>query len=163
MSVSITYPKLKLAAQLREAGGQSVADSLEAADANLEALRPTALDELRTAVAAAAAAFQRLPDGFDAEALQGLYAIAARAVGIGAVSGAPGADAALVSLCDLLDRLANKTRWDREAIGVHVRTLQLLAWQGDVLDEAATQHVLDGLRKVSARYADPPAVAAAAG
>jgi len=44
-----------------------------------------------------------------------------------------------------------------------VRTLQLLAWQGDVLDEAATQHVLDGLRKVSARYADPPAVAAAAG
>jgi len=160
MSVTITYPKMKLAAQLREAGGQTVADSLAAADTNLEALRPTCLDELRSAVAAAAAAFQRLPDAFDAEALKELYGIAARAVGIGVVSGAPGADVALVSLCDLLDRLANSGRRDREAIGVHVQTLQLLAWQGDVLDAAATQRLLDGLRKVSARYAEPAAAAA---
>jgi len=160
MSVTISYPKLKLAAQLREAGGQTVAESLVAAGANLEALRPACLDELRGVVANLAAASQRLADTFNAEALEELYGIAARAVGVGAVSGAPGADVALVSLCDLLDRLANSGRWDSKAIEVHVRTLQLLAAQGDALDAAATQRILDGLRQVSARYA-APAVAAA--
>jgi hypothetical protein len=160
MSVTISYPKLKLAAQLREAGGQTVADSLAAVGANLQALRPACLDELRGVVANLAAASQRLADTFDAEALQELYGIAARAVGVGAVSGAPGADVALVSLCDLLDRLANNGRWDRKAIEVHVRTLQLLAAQGDALDAAATQRILDGLRQVSARYATPTVAAA---
>jgi len=159
VSVTISYPKLKLAAQLREAGGQTVADSLAAADANLEALRPACLDELRGVVAMLAAASQRLADTFDAEALQELYGIAARAVGVGAVSGAPGADVALVSLCDLLDRLANAGRWDREAIEVHIRTLQLLAAQGEALGAAATQRLLDGLRQVSDRYAEAPAAA----
>jgi len=159
MSVTISYPKLKLAAQLREAGGQTIAASIAAVNSNLETLRPACLDELRAAVAAAADAFQRMPDAFDGEALQGLYGIAARAVGIGAVSGAPGADAALVSLCDLLDRLANAGRWDREAIEVHIRTLQLLAAQGEALGAAATQRLLDGLRQVSDRYAEAPAAA----
>jgi hypothetical protein len=160
MSVTISYPKLRLAAQLREAGGQTVADSLAAAGANLDALRPACLDALREVVAALAAASQQLPDAFDAEALHALYGIAAHAVGVGAVSGAPGADVALVSLCDLLDRLGNNGRWDRTAIGVHVQTLQLLAAHGDALDAAATQRILDGLRKVSARYARPPVAAA---
>jgi hypothetical protein len=161
MSVTITYPKLKLAAQLREAGGQTVAASLEAASANLEALRPACLEELRGAVATAAAAYEQLPAHFDAEALQGLYRIGARAVGLGAHCGAPGADAALASLCDLLDRLGDSGRWDLEAIGVHVGTLQLLtAGAGASMDEAATQRVLHGLRQVSARYATPTVAAA---
>jgi hypothetical protein len=161
MSVTISYPKLRLAAQLREAGGQTVAESIEAANANLETIRPACLDELRSAVAAAAAACQRFPAGFDAQALHDLYTIAARAVGVGAVCGVAGADEALVSLCDLLDRLVSRRRCDLEAIGVHVRALQLLASQaGEAMEEAATQQVLDGLRRVSARYAELPAAAA---
>jgi hypothetical protein len=117
---------------------------------------------LQQAVADAAAAFQAFPAEFSAEALQGLYAIAARAVGVGAAAGAPGADAALVSLCDLLDRLATRGRWDREAIAVHVQTLQLLSANlGTPMDAATVDQVLGGLRKVSARYAEPPAASAA--
>ena len=161
MSVTISYPKLRLASQLREAGGQTVADSIEAANANLETMRPVCLDELRATARAAAAAFERFPAGFDAEALHELYGIAARAVGVGAVCGAPAADEALISLCDLLDRLGGRGRWDPEAIGVHVRALQLMASAaGETMGEAATRQVLDGLRRVSARYAEAPAAAA---
>jgi hypothetical protein len=152
MSVTITYPKLKLAAQLKEtAGSLAVADAVKAAAANLEDIREECLTELQKAANAAMAAFQRFPARFDAAPLQDLYAIAARAVGVGAVCGAPGADAALVSLCDLLDRLITSSRWDLEAIAVHVQTLQLLSSDSG-LDDASVKHILAGLQKVSGRY-----------
>lgn len=162
MSVTITYPKLKLATQLREAGGLTVADAVQAAKANLEDIRERCLSELQAAASAATAAYQRLPAAFDAAPLQALYSIAAHAVGVGAVCGAPGADAALVSLCDLLDRLSTSGRWDLQAIAVHVQTLQLLASDpGQELDEDAVRHLLAGLQKVSDRYASPQAATAA--
>jgi hypothetical protein len=154
MSVTITYPKLRLATQLRQAGGLAVADAVQAANANLEDIREDCLSELQAAAGAAKACFQRFPDSFEAASLQELYAIAARAIGIGAVCGAPGADGALVSLCDLLDRLTTSGCWDREAVAVHVQTLQLLASDsGQDLDAAAVAHMLAGLQKVSGRYA----------
>jgi hypothetical protein len=161
MSVTITYPKLKLAAQLREAGGMAVVDAVKAAKANLEDIREDCLSQLQAAASAAVAAYQRMPASFEAAPLQELYSIAARAVGVGAVCGAPGADAALVSLCDLLDRLSTSGRWDLQAVAVHVQTLQLLASDGGQdLDDDAVSYLLAGLQKVSARYATPPAAAA---
>ena len=162
MSVTITYPKLKLAAQLREvSGSKAIVDAMQDANANLEDIREDCLTELQAAAAAAMAAFQRFPAQFDAAPMADLYGIAARAIGVGAVCGAPGADAALTSLCDLLDRLSTSHRWDLNAIGVHVQTLQLLASDsGQDLDAVAVQHLLAGLQKVSGRYAAPPAAAA---
>jgi len=161
MSATITYPKLKLATQLREsAGSMTVVDAVQTANANLRDLREDCLTELQAAAGAAMAAYQRFPTQFDATPMADLYGIAARAIGVGAVCGAPGADTALVSLCDLLDRLSTSRRWDLEAVGVHVQTLQLLASDsGQDLDAAAVRHILAGLQKVSARYA-PPAAAA---
>jgi hypothetical protein len=162
MSVIITYPKLRLAQQLKEsAGSTTVAEAVASANNNLENIRENCLAELQAAASAAAAAFQSFPAAFDAAPLRDLYGIASRAVGIGAVCGAPGADAALASLCDLLDRLSTSGRWDLQAIAVHVQTLQLLSSDaGQGLDEASVKHVLAGLQKVSGRYA-PPAAAAA--
>ncbi len=164
MSVRYEFPKFKLTQQLREPGGLAVADAMQAAEANLEELRPECSTELQAAAAAALACFRAFPASYDGPSLQQLYAISARAVGIGAVCGAPAADAAFVSLCNLLDHLSVIQRWDLEAIAVHVQTLQLLAARvRDQLDAPAIEQVLAGLEKVTRRYRQEAAVSAAAG
>ncbi len=162
-SVRYEFPKYKLTSQLRETGGLAVAEAVEAAAANLEELRPDCGAELQSAAAAALACFQTFPANFDAAALEQLYAISARAVGIGAVCGAPAADATFVSLCNLLDHLGVIRRWDLEAIAVHVQTLQLLAARvRDKLGAPAIEQVLAGLEKVTRRYRQEAAIAAQA-
>jgi hypothetical protein len=162
-SVRYEFPKYKLTTQLREPGGLAVAEAVEAADANIDELRPECEDELQKAVAAALACFRAFPAAFDPGALQGLYAISARAVGIGRVCGAPAADATFVSLCNLLDHLGVIQRWDLEAVAVHVQTLQLLAARlRDHLDAPAIEQVLAGLDRVTRRYRQEAAVAQAA-
>ncbi|HEY1425281.1 MAG TPA: hypothetical protein VGF50_01290 [Caulobacteraceae bacterium] len=158
-SARYEFPKFKLTQQLREAGGVAVADAVEAAQANLTELQPECMTELQTATAAAQAAFQRFPATFDADALQALYAISARAVGIGAVCGAPSADTTFISLCNLLDHLTVIRRWDREAIGVHVQTLQLLAANVGSLTPPAVDQILAGLEKVARRYGQEALIA----
>mgnify|MGYP001551916409 CR=1 FL=1 len=80
-----------------------------------------------------------------------------RGVGAGSVCGAPAVDQALTSLCDLLDHLRTQRLFDREAIGVNVRAWRLLS-SLDLPNEAC-EPILLGLRKVSARYAEPPPAA----
>jgi hypothetical protein len=153
-SVMFQFPKLRLASQLREAGGLTVADALAAADSSLGELQPEALVTLQSTADQAMAAFRRSAAAFDPEAAQTLYAIAARGVGSGAVAGAPAADEALISLCDLLDHLANSQRWDLEAIGVHVSALQMLAYgSADHASPGGLDNLLAGLRRVTARHA----------
>ncbi|HWF76534.1 MAG TPA: hypothetical protein VN694_05090 [Caulobacteraceae bacterium] len=162
-SVRYEFPKYKLTQQLREPGGLAVADAVDGAAANLEELRPECADELQKAVSAAMACFQAFPPEFDPAALQELYAIAARAVGIGVVCGAPAADATLVSLCNLLDHLGVIQRWDLAAVAVHVQTLQLLAARlRENLEAPAIEQVLAGLEKVTRRYRLEAAIAHAA-
>jgi hypothetical protein len=162
-SVRYEFPKYKLTQQLREPGGLAVAEAVEGAAANLEELRPECADELLKAVAAALACFQAFPAAFDPAALQQLYAISARAVGIGAVCDAPAADATFVSLCNLLDHMSILQRWDLQAIAVHVQTLQLLAARlREDLEAPAIERVLAGLEKVTRRYRQEAAAAHAA-
>jgi hypothetical protein len=158
-SVSIVYPKHRLAAQLKAPGGPAVADALLAAQANLDELKPQCLSELQALVRDAEACLARIPATFSAEPLKALYAIASRGIGAGSVCGAAGADKSLVSLCDLLDHLITAGRLDREAVAVHVRTLQFLV-SGQETPAAAVDMLLGQLRKVSARYAVPPPLGA---
>lgn len=153
-SVRFVFPKNKLTEQLRVPGGLPVSDAIEGAEANLATLQPECLDELRSLTAAAAACFAEFPESFDPAPLKTLYGIAVRGVGVGSICGAPAADTTLVSLCDLLDHLGAIGRWDREAIGVHVQTLQLLVSQAGKAMPAETEAaILAGLQKVSERYA----------
>ncbi len=153
-NVQFTFPKLKLTSQLRQPGGPAVAEALQAAKANLDAIAPECLSELAKVTNEAIACFQGFPETFSREALDALYAIAARAIGVGEVCGAPTADVAFISLCDLIDHFTTSGRWDLEAIAVHVQTLQLLVLRaGQETDAATTKKILVGLRKVSARYA----------
>ncbi|HEY1750711.1 MAG TPA: hypothetical protein VGG29_05580 [Caulobacteraceae bacterium] len=162
-SVRFVFPKLRLAAQLKEAGGLTVADAVEAAHDNLGVLKPQGLTALQAATQEAMECFGRFPQSFSAEALQELYGISARAVGIGAICDAPAADTAFISLCALLDHLSNAQLWDLQPIAVHVQTLQLLAvGVREQLDPISLNQILAGLQKVTGRYSAASKAALAA-
>lgn len=150
-TVRFVFPKVRLAEILKAPGGLAVADALEQAQANLATLKPTCLAEQTALLEQAEAAFEQLGAAFDDAALADLYTIAVRGIGTGAVCGAPAVDEALGSLCDLVDHLRSNGKYDRDAIGVHVRAWRLLL-NPDLPPEGA-QPVLQGLRKVSARFA----------
>jgi hypothetical protein len=154
-SVRYSVPKYNLAKQLRTPGGVPVVEALEAAATNLAQLRGDGIAELAAVVRRAQDCFEAFPLDVDADRIASLYAIAAGGIGIGAVCGAPAADAALISLCDLLDNMRVTKRFDPEAVAVHLQSLHLLAGpQGQDLGEAASAAILGGLRKVTTRYAE---------
>ena len=149
--VRYVVPKNRLTELLREPGGLPVAEALERAQANLETLRPSCREELLALLGVAEAAYENLGTQSDAAGLSELYNLAVRGIGAGAVSGSPGVDEGLTSLCDLLDAMLSRGAYDREAIGVNLQAWRLLMTP-DLPDEGA-RAILQGLRKVSARYA----------
>lgn len=150
-TVRFVFPKPRLAKLLQTPGGVPVAEALERAQQNLEELKPTCVAELQALLELAQARLDAMGEAFDDEGLAELYAIAVRGIGGGEVCDRPSVDVALTSLCDLLDRLRTRGAYDRAAIAVHVQSWRLL--MGEVGTDAAADAVIDGLRKVSARYA----------
>ncbi len=150
-SVRFVFPKVRLAEILKAPGGLAVADALERCQANLELIKPTCVAEMVALIELAESRYGQLGEAFDDQALADLYAVAVQGIGGGAVCGAPTVDNALNSFCDLLDSMRNTKRFDREAVGVHVRAWRLLMTPG--LPPAGAEAVLDGLLKVSKRYA----------
>jgi len=157
-SVRFVFPKPRLNELLRTPGGLPVAEAIEAARKNLESIQPSCTAELMALLELCEAGCQGLPNDFDDAALAEIYSIAVKGIGAGEVCGVPGVDAALTSFCDLLDHLRSLKRFDREAVGVHVQAWRLLMSGG--LPEAGARQVVDGLLKVSGRYAAEVAAAA---
>ncbi|HEX3699128.1 MAG TPA: hypothetical protein VHV27_00485 [Phenylobacterium sp.] len=157
-SVRFVFPKPRLNELLRTPGGLPVAEAIEQARNNLEAIKPTCTAELLALLELSEAGAANLKDDFDDASMAELYAIAVKGIGAGEVCGVPPVDPALTSFCDLLDHLRTLKRIDREAIGVHVRAWRLLMTAG--FPEAGAKQLLDGLLKVSGRYAAEVAAAA---
>jgi hypothetical protein len=150
-SVRFVFPKPRLARLLKMPGGLPVAEALERAQANLEDLKPTCLAELQALLELSEARVEAMGEAGDEDGLTELYAIAVRGIGGGHVCGVPSVDGALTSLCDLLDHLRTTGRFDRAAIAVHLQAWRLLLTGDLPLDAART--MVEGLRKVSARFA----------
>jgi len=150
-SVRFVFPKPRLNELLRTPGGLPVAEALERAQANLEAIKPTCTAELLALLELCEAAYWALKSDYDEPAVTELYSLAAKGIGAGEVCGAPAVDVALTSFCDLLDHLRTLKRYDHDAVGVHVRAWRLLMTAE--LPKAGAEQVLDGLFKVSRRYA----------
>lgn len=152
-TVRFVFPKVRLTEILKTPGGLTVAEALERAQTNLEEIRPTCIADLTALLEYAEAGLKQLPEPADDAGLADLYAIAVRGIGAGAVCGVPAVDEALTSLCDLIDHLRTRGRFDREAVAVHVRAWRLL--MNPDLPDGGAEPVLDGLRKVTSRYAGP--------
>lgn len=150
-SVRFVFPKPRLARLLKEPGGLPVAEALERAQKNLEEIKPTCLAELQALLELSEARFEAMGEAADEDGMGELYAIAVRGIGGGEVCGAPAVDDALTSLCDLLDHLRTSGRYDRDAIAVHMGAWRLLLAGGQPTEVARV--MVEGLRKVSARYA----------
>jgi hypothetical protein len=150
-SVRFVFPKPRLNELLRSPGGLPVAEALEQAHANLEAIRPTCTAELLALLELCEASYWNLKDAYDEPAVTELYSLAVKGIGAGEICGRPAIDAALTSFCDLLDHLRTLKRYDHEAVGVHVRAWKLLMMAD--LPQAGAEQILDGLLKVSRRYA----------
>jgi hypothetical protein len=150
-SVRFVFPKHRLNELLRSPGGLPVAEALERAHANLESIKPTCMAELVALLELCEASYWNLKDAYDEPAVTELYSLAVKGIGAGEICGAPAVDAALTSFCDLLDHLRTLKRYDHEAVGVHVRAWRLLITAD--LPAAGADQILDGLLKVSRRYA----------
>jgi hypothetical protein len=151
MSVRFFRPENPLGKALRGIGGIKVGEALSAAAENLKDLKAPAIAELQATLVETENLFATFGPTFDEEKLDGLYLVANQAIGLAALCGMPAVDDAVVSLCDLLDKLKTRKRWDAEAVGVHIHSLRALlnANPGD----AQVQAILAGLRQVSAKYA----------
>jgi hypothetical protein len=148
-----SIPKHRLAQQLKTPGGLPVAEAVANAEANLAELKPQCLSELRRLLAAAEQVFESLDAAYEEAAADALYDAAVRGVGLGELGGVGGVDIALHSLCDLLDHLKTDRRFDKQAVGVHLRAWRLLLTTE--LPPGGAQAVLAGLNKVSALYGAP--------
>jgi hypothetical protein len=154
-SVRFVFPKHRLAELLATPGGLPVVEALDQARANLETIKPMCRAELLALLDLAEAAYGGLGEAFDDAGMADLYGLAVRGVGAGSVCGAPAVDDALTSLCELLDHLRSRQLYDRAAIGVNMRAWRLLVTLD--LPASGSEPILEGLRKVSARYRAPPA------
>lgn len=152
-AVRFFVPENRLGTLLRVPGGAPVADAVVAAEAGLAELEGPAREELAAALAAVEESAARRTAQFDAAGLEELYGLAQGAIGLASLCQRPAVDEALRSLCDLLDNLGRSERWDAEAVTVHVRSLRLLMGEAGAKDGQAAQVVLQGLRRVSGRYA----------
>jgi hypothetical protein len=151
--VSLRMPKLRLPKLLRRPGGPPVVEALEAAATNLRNASGAYVAELTLNLEALEAAIGDLPQAYDAARLDQIYGLASAPIGVASVCGLETYDAALMSLCDLLDHLKTQALWDHEAIAVHVRALHLLLGGQVKTGSVGAEAVLDGLRQVSQRYA----------
>ena len=151
MSVRFIRPENVLGKALRATGGLKVSQALAAATENLIELEAPAIAELQATLSQTEAQFAAYGSAFDDGKLDKLYLVANQAIGLAALCGLPAVDEAVVSLCDLLDKLKVRKRWDPEAVGVHIHALRALltANPGD----AQVRAILAGLRQVSAKYA----------
>jgi hypothetical protein len=144
-------PKLRLTELLKQAGGLAVADALANAEAGLQTIRPTCLAELKELLEQAETCLAATGDRYDEDGVNSLYRLAVHGIGGGELCKAPHVDAALASLCDLLDAFRTTGAYEREAVAVHLQAWRLL--MSPDAPGQAPQLVVDGLRRVSARFA----------
>lgn len=142
-------PVNRLTALVDRPGGLRHSEAIASAEANLEAVRGTALgrlDEILAEMDGAAGSVST----YDLVAAETLYRLSNEIVGLAGVFGYAHMGEAAYSLCDLLDAARAAETWRGAAVTVHLRTLRLLRQQGGPAADGATcQAILDGLRQVA--------------
>jgi hypothetical protein len=141
--------KSRLSKIIRQPGGTTVGGALKDAKRNVEKLRLECLAEIDAKLGQIQAKFgqaQTRPSDAD---IDELYRASNDIIGMAGLFDLAELGEAAFSLCELLDRLNGGAQWDWPAVEVHLNALMLLrrAEPG----AAENQHVLAGLRKLTAR------------
>jgi len=145
-------PENRLAKLIAAPGGVSIADALQQASVELEAVRDscmTALDEkLNVLTALNAAAVTRERD-------EQMYLLSNEIFGEGGAFGLEELSAVAHSLCTMLDANADRLPTRPAIIRVHIEAMRALRHPDMAGDKAARAAVLAGLRGLTSRYAQP--------
>ncbi len=147
-SVTITFPKSRLAKLLRQPGGKSVSAALADAEAALDLLAipcAEALDVSLGAIDRLLAEFAAAPGAPTANAL---YLDVKAIIGVATTARLPDMDHAAFSLCELLDWMNNAGKWDVGAVVVHVQALHYLRQPAALAADTSVRAVLMGLKRV---------------
>lgn len=154
-AVQFLFPENRLAKMVWRPGGVSFREAMEAAGANLEAMR----DELMAALDENLARIEALwvdPALPENGRLQSeMYERSNFIAGLAGHCGLAELGEAAFSLCELLDRLIGGARWSKQAMLVHMDALKLLRTLDAEAPVEARAAVVEGLRQVAERVARP--------
>jgi hypothetical protein len=153
--VSIHVPPVRLAKLIRTPGGKPVADAMRDANKGLDSLQADCLGQLATVLTQAEGLATKVGADFKADLAGALYKLISATIGVPTACNLKPIDTMLVSLADLLDHLISSQSWDVNAVAVHLRAFRLLLKTEAARDGSGTQAILEGLRRVSQRYAKP--------
>jgi hypothetical protein len=154
-AVQFLFPENRLAKLIWRPAGVSYREAMEAAGANLEAMR----DELLASLDANLARIEEI--WTDATLAQNqplqseMYERSNFIAGLAGHCGLTELGQAAFSLCELLDRFITGARWSQRAIMVHMDALKLLRTLDVDASEAVRAAVVEGLRQVAERVIRP--------
>jgi len=154
-AVQIHVPEVRLAKLIRTPGGKPVAEAMRDAHKGLDSLQADCLGELSVVLEKSEAIVAKTAGAFDAARTAELYKLISSTIGVPTACNLKPIDTMLVSLADLLDHLSGGKTWDVNAVAVHLRAFRLLLHTEAARDGTGTQAILEGLRRVSQRYAKP--------
>jgi hypothetical protein len=154
-AVQIHIPDVRLAGLIRTPGGKPVVESMADAQRGLDSLQADCLAQLSTSLDQCEAIVAGAATGFDPRVTSDLYALVSATIGLPGACGLTSVDTMLVSLADLLDHFLETGIWDANAVAVHLRAFRLLLHTEAARDGAGAAAILDGLKRVSRRYAAP--------
>jgi hypothetical protein len=140
-------PSNRLSALLAQPGGVTVRNALRDAETAVQRFRPEVMADIEariTRLEALAAA--PAPDG------AAIYKAAAGIIEHAGLFGMGQLGEAAYSLCELVDRLEQRSVWDADSVAVHVNGLRLLQRMPEGAAKQRLQ-LLEGLHAVTAKAA----------
>lgn len=142
----------RLAKLARQPGGKTIAEALKAAEVRIESLRERCEASLLEKAEALHKAAQGDRVGAATETLDALYDLSNAIFGIAGTYGYTALADAACSLCDLVYGFRGGDAINWGAVDVHVDGIRLLATG----QNAGSESVLEGLKKVRARFVPTP-------
>lgn len=140
----------RLAKLVHQPGGVSMNEAVRAANASLEGLRETVVGEVEATLDRMQAIGAGLRSGPDEPALAELYALSNVIIGMAGVFGMERFGAVAYSLCELIERIRRRGKWDAPAVQLHLDTLRRLRAE-PAGDDAQHERVVAGLRQLVSR------------
>jgi hypothetical protein len=135
-------PRNRIAEMIHQPGGLAIADALQRAQNNIEAMHGHVAASIDIALA-----MLQEKAALGAEAADEMYQLSNDIVGFAVTLELRDIGRAAYSLCELIERQRSRCSWSAQSVAVHVEALRLLREPGDAAGRAA---ILDGLDRVLA-------------